>query len=206
MSGSEPSGLMHVQFDYPVETLDELHDWYNSEHIPERMSCPGFVTGQRFTAVEGAPRWLALYELGTPAALESAEYRRIRGPAETPWTGRVDLPSRPNFGRTVYELLWSERTDRVIGAAGPPGLFQLRLSEPSPEAETELRALVARPGLQRVRLYQDLDRPGARLYLADLSGIWAIQGTEFRASWVRLVDLLEQQRTEFARAVWARIL
>ena len=206
MSTTEPSGLMHVQFDYPVEALDELHDWYNNEHIPERMSCPGFVVGQRFTAVEGVPRWLALYELATPAALESPEYLSFKGSAETPWTGRINLPSRPNYGRTVYELLWSERAAQAGGAAGPPGLFQLRLSGLSPEVESELRALVGRPGVQRVRMYQDLDRPAARLFLADLSGIWAVQSAEFRERWVRLVKLLEQQSAEYARAVWALIL
>lgn len=71
-------GLLLVMME-PEEGYDEeLNAWYDSEHLPERLSCAGFVSARRFQLVEGAPegqpRYLALYELESPDVLSSQEY------------------------------------------------------------------------------------------------------------------------------------
>ena len=209
-----PSGLLHVEFDYPLDGLEELHDWYNTEHIPERLSIPGFVTGRRYTAVEGAPRWLALYELDSPAVLETPEYCRYKGEDETVWTKRILLTSRPSFRRSVHELLWSESASTGgPKPPGPPGLFSLRVIAPTSGASTalldedsELRTLLSSPGVTRARLYRDLDAPNERLFLADLDGVWAVQSAAFREGWSRLAAGLAERSPRYARGVYVLIL
>jgi hypothetical protein len=77
-------GLLYVEADCPPELENEFHAWYNLEHVPERLKIPGFVSARRYGALEGAPRWLAVYELTSVAALESLEYRKwLGGPLQT---------------------------------------------------------------------------------------------------------------------------
>jgi hypothetical protein len=50
-----------------------LNRWYEEEHRPEKLALPGYLSMRRFRAYDGAPRFLALYELTAPeAALPSA--------------------------------------------------------------------------------------------------------------------------------------
>jgi hypothetical protein len=208
----EPTGLLYVAFEYPADGLEELNDWYNGEHIPERMSVPGFVAGHRYVAVEGRPRWLATYELTSPAVLQTPAYRRFHGPDESAWTRRVLLPSRPDFRRGVYELLWSDLGPEGRAAqAGPPGLLTLRLCRPNtadsaaPEA-AQLRSLLDCTGVNRVRFYRDLDAQQEQLFLADLDSIWAVQDQQFRRTWNRLTAHLTEQSLTYARTVQVVIL
>jgi hypothetical protein len=203
---SQSTGLLHVEFDYPLDGLEELHDWYNTEHIPERVSIPGFVTGRRFAAIEGSPRWSAIYELETPAVLETPAYSRFKGADETVWTKRILLTSRPSFRRSVFELLSSAPGATDTRAPGPPGLFSLRLTGLAPADDSDLRALLAAPGVRWARLYRDLETPSEHLFLADLGGIWAVQSPEFREAWARLASNLAEQSVAYARGVHAVIL
>ena len=56
--------------------IDTKHDadfnaWYNQEHLPERLSAPGFLDAARYEAVRGGPRYLAVYELMSVETLPS---------------------------------------------------------------------------------------------------------------------------------------
>ena len=56
----------------------EYHDWYDHEHGPARLTVPGLIGACRYQAVDDlTPRWLALYELDSPAVLDSAEYKAV---------------------------------------------------------------------------------------------------------------------------------
>ena len=67
---------------------DDFNDWYLHEHIPERTSVTGMVRGRRYRAVEGTPRYMALYEATTMEVLTTGLYRwQLDHP--TPWTQRV---------------------------------------------------------------------------------------------------------------------
>ncbi|GIT02635.1 MAG: hypothetical protein CM1200mP27_12600 [Chloroflexota bacterium] len=48
------SALMGVYADVDIEHDAEFNAWYNEEHIPERMSAPGFLDSARYQAVKGA--------------------------------------------------------------------------------------------------------------------------------------------------------
>jgi hypothetical protein len=56
------------------------------------------VTGRRYRALEGEPRYLAIYELESAAAYQTRELRKLRG-----W-GEFE-PKLRNFHGRLYEQL-----------------------------------------------------------------------------------------------------
>ena len=83
----------------PPAFEDEFNAWYDTEHIPERCAVPGFETGLRFVCLDGAPKYLAMYDLVRPEVLDSPEYGRVAGSNSSPWTKRVT--SRVRIYRSV---------------------------------------------------------------------------------------------------------
>lgn len=67
---------------------DEFNRWYNEEHFLDRINCPGFLAGRRFRAVEGSPKYLAVYDLESPAVMQSEPYRRISN--SSAWTRKIN--------------------------------------------------------------------------------------------------------------------
>jgi hypothetical protein len=70
----------------PGVDYGEFNRWYFEEHVAERLALPGFRSARRFEAVEGSPRYLAIYELDSPEALTTPEYRVL---AHSPLIGNV---------------------------------------------------------------------------------------------------------------------
>jgi hypothetical protein len=92
------NGLLLVLMDVDADLEGEFQEWYDREHLPEKQGLPGFISARRFVAVDGSPKYLALYEL------ESAE--TVLGPAykslpKTEWTKRMQ-PHFRNLLRGVY--------------------------------------------------------------------------------------------------------
>ena len=73
----------------PAAMEEEFNAWYDSEHLAERLAIPGFRSARRWVAdvAPGEGKYLATYELDSPAVLQSAQYR-ARFEAPTPWTRR----------------------------------------------------------------------------------------------------------------------
>jgi hypothetical protein len=65
----------------------EFDHWHTSEHIPERVSVPGFLRGRRYNVVAGNPTYFTLYETDSMAVLQSPAYL-ARLDAPTPWTSK----------------------------------------------------------------------------------------------------------------------
>lgn len=65
----------------------EFDHWHTSEHIPERVSVPGFLRGRRYNAIAGQPTYFTLYETDSVAVLQSPAYL-ARLDAPTPWTSK----------------------------------------------------------------------------------------------------------------------
>lgn len=69
-------------------TEADYNAWYQREHVPERLAVPGVPRARRYRAVEGSPRYAALYEAATPDVLTSGTYRaQLANPTE--WTRRA---------------------------------------------------------------------------------------------------------------------
>lgn len=93
--------LLLVMMDIDPEHEADFNRWYEEEHLPERMSIPGFLSARRYRAVVGEPKYLALYELESTDVLESERYRYLYGEGSTEWTRRILEKSR-NYLRNVY--------------------------------------------------------------------------------------------------------
>ncbi len=82
------SAAMLLSFDVEPEWVEEHDRWHTHEHLPERLSIPGFRRGTRWVASEGGPRYMVLYEVADLQTLASDAYlARLNHP--TPWTTRV---------------------------------------------------------------------------------------------------------------------
>lgn len=69
------------------EHLAEFHEWHSKEHLPERLSIPGFNRGSRWQ-LEGDNEFFVIYELETYDTLISDAYRaRLNAP--TPWSTKM---------------------------------------------------------------------------------------------------------------------
>src|SRR5215211_4060028 len=83
-------GLLLMMTDIDPAHEEDFNRWYEEEHLAERMAIPGFINARRFTALEGGPKYLALYDLESPEVLQSAPYRHIIGPGKSAWTKRME--------------------------------------------------------------------------------------------------------------------
>src|SRR5262245_59612347 len=99
MTSSHAKGLLLVMIGIDAAHEFELNRWYDEEHFPERITCPGFLNGRRFTALEGKPKYLATYDLDSPDVLQSEAYLKIA--KRTPWTERLSVHFNPVV-RNVY--------------------------------------------------------------------------------------------------------
>jgi hypothetical protein len=80
---------------------DEFNRWYNEQHLPDFVACPGFLRASRYESVAGEPRFYALYDIESPAALETPEVKRAWG-----W-GPVAPFIRSSHGR-VYRRAFTQ--------------------------------------------------------------------------------------------------
>lgn len=96
---------MLLSFDVAPEAIDEHDRWHTHEHLPERLSIPGFLRGSRWVATAGAPRYMVLYEVQDLQTLSSGAYlARLNDP--TPWTQRV-MPFYRGMSRGLCSVLGS---------------------------------------------------------------------------------------------------
>ena len=68
------SGILVPVIDFTGFAEDEFNDWYDLEHIPERLRVPGFLACQRWIAANNPKISVATYELDNIDVLKSAAY------------------------------------------------------------------------------------------------------------------------------------
>lgn len=86
---TQPMGLLVAGFDYTAVDPDEFHDWYDTEHIPERRRTPGFINAERWLGIEDEKVSIATYDLDRFEVLRSPGYRAIAGENLSPWSKRM---------------------------------------------------------------------------------------------------------------------
>ena len=97
-------GFLLVLMQPPPTLEEEFNAWYDTEHIAERLAVPGFETALRYVCIDGAPRYLVLYDLASPNVLSSPAYLKVGFDNASPWTKRVTsrVRSYRSFGFQVY--------------------------------------------------------------------------------------------------------
>jgi hypothetical protein len=81
-------GSLAIRNDCAPGREAEFEQWYQSEHLAERLAVPGFPFGRRHEASFGSPRYFTFYVTETTDVLASGAYlSRLNEP--TPLTQRV---------------------------------------------------------------------------------------------------------------------
>jgi hypothetical protein len=112
---------------------DAFYAWHDKEHIPERLSLPGFRRGRRFERAGHSPQWLTMYEADDVSALVSPQYlERLNAP--TPATVRA-LAHFRNTSRAVCRVVES------VGASTGGHMLAMRLSVDAANADAMCRYL-----------------------------------------------------------------
>lgn len=79
-------GVILVSMNVNPSREEEFNDWYDMEHIPHFNRLPGVVTARRFRAIDGNPRYVALYHVETTDIYATPGWMAAN---ETPWILRM---------------------------------------------------------------------------------------------------------------------
>ena len=153
------NGILIAAMDFTNVAEDEFHDWYDTEHVPERLAVPGFINAERWIGSANPRQSVALYDLDSVGVLHSPPYLAVGGDNGTPWTKRVT-------GRTT-SLIRLEGEQILPGDAlapvGQAAALLLIAMNAAPDREHEfnewyntehLPALAAVPGVLCARRYR----------------------------------------------------
>jgi hypothetical protein len=109
----------------------DFEEWFQHEHLAERIAVPGFLVGRRHEAIAGQPRYFNFYLTQSAQVLKSSAYLgRLDQP--TPMTRMVMSEIFKDMIRTVCH-----RTFRR-GAMRGTGVVALRFGERPDEAALKL--------------------------------------------------------------------
>jgi hypothetical protein len=84
-------GILIAAMDFSAAPEDEFHDWYDLEHIPERLRVPGFLNAERWIGVDDPKISVATYDLDNVGVLHSPAYLAVGGDNSSPWTKRTAI-------------------------------------------------------------------------------------------------------------------
>ena len=91
--------------DVRPEGREDVYQWHNREHLPERLGIPGFLRGRRLRSSSASPEFMFLYEARDMGVLGGADYfARLDNP--TPWTGRATKNFQNSY-RSVFDVVYT---------------------------------------------------------------------------------------------------
>ncbi len=100
------AGILIVWTDIPAEIENDFNDWYNCEHLPDRVGrMPGFVRGRRYVAersVASAPKYLTYYDLTSAKVMLSDSHKALR--RERPARDKVFVPQFRNTLKGICDV------------------------------------------------------------------------------------------------------
>jgi hypothetical protein len=139
-------GLLIVFNEVKARDERDFNEWYNREHIDERVNLPGFQRARRYVAVRGTPKYLATYECDTVGDLAAPGYLALLA-NQTPWTQAV-MARFTQFNRMTLRV----QVDLTHGVGGAVAAVKFA---PAPR---ERRALAT--WLHEIALPKAIARPG----------------------------------------------
>lgn len=163
-------GLMAFWANIAVEHQPAYQRWHNAEHIPERVSIPGFVRGLRYRSVQDETRFLMYYETEGPEVLTSEAYlSALNRPTERT---RAALKWFRNPMRNVYALsaTWGHRPRSAapIVAAARFAERTVWTDRVEPSVPLEIPLALHGCGTRRFRVYR-LDPAGSGMRTSEAS-------------------------------------
>jgi hypothetical protein len=182
------NGILIAAMDFSAAPEDEFHDWYDLEHIPERLRVPGFLNADRWIGTENPKISVATYDLDNVGVLHSSPYLAVGGENGSPWTKRTARFRKSILRYEGEQLFPGDRTAPPEAAT----LFMIGMNV-APEHEHEFNewyntehipALGAVPGVLCARRYRGTG--GTQRYVA----LYHLNTTEVlrSAEWKKAAD------------------
>ena len=212
----KPRALLFVRMDIPAEVEADFNEWYNAEHIPWRLErVPGLLSARRYRALEGSPKYAAIYDLASADVLQSREYVALREEERDRPTGIAQrvVPRFQNLARTVYEEITPNPTEYRPPAEAKILLAAMLVPRPDREEEynawydTEhLPALRSVPGFLSARRFRASEGEPRYLALYDIADSSVFDSQDFQTKrdspWA---DRIRSQLQSRVRSVYERI-
>jgi hypothetical protein len=95
-------GMLIVLTEVKSRDESDFNEWYNREHIDERVNLPGFHRARRYVVVKGSPKYLATYECDTVDDLATPSYLRLLA-NQTAWSQAV-MARFTHFNRMTLRI------------------------------------------------------------------------------------------------------
>ena len=123
MANKKGTGLMMVWADMPAEIEEDFNRWYNEEHFAELLSVPGVLSAARYEATMSGPKHLAVYELESPAVVDSEAFTSR---PVTEWGQRCSPRLHgTNFIQNVYQMIHPTSLNDEIANSGMAPALQI---------------------------------------------------------------------------------
>ena len=163
-------GLLFASFDFSTAHADEFHDWYDMEHVPERLRVPGFINAERWISAENPKIAIATYDMESHGVLYTPPYLAVGGANGSPWTKRVTAKAKRIMRFEGEQLVPGDAT----APAGAGGVLVASMNvDPAAEAEfnewynkEHLPQLASVPGVLCARRFRAGGEDVERKYLA----------------------------------------
>ena len=143
------TGLMAFWATIDEDYLHRFREWHTCEHMPERVSIPGFQVGRRYIDCGDPATYLMTYQTNDSAVLGSPPYLdALNAPSD--WT-RESLPHFRKPVRNIYSRLAAHGETDYLAA---PYVYTLRFNADGDGLAEAAAALAGDEQLGRVALYQ----------------------------------------------------
>ncbi len=167
MAKTRGTGMLMVWTDVDAAHEAEFNRWYDEEHMKRLLAIPGFLSGGRYVALRGGPKYLAMYELEdynvlrTSAFLDTVRYQPSAGRQKTSG-GHIGR----NYLLNAYRQIFPVRTQPIESTHGPAPYLQIGRMSVSQANEDEWNAwyntayippYLKVPGVINARRYTAID-------------------------------------------------
>jgi hypothetical protein len=179
---SDAAGLITVWLDIPSAHEPEFNDWYNTEHLRQVVSLPGFVRGRRYRVDDAPLKYLAWYETLDESIERGADFQSlVEHP--TPWSQRMRKLYADKRERMSFKLM---RDVGRVSISDTPWLYIVHTDIPDNIVdeynrwydEEHLPRLVTVPGVVRARRYTAVSGNPRYLTAYELTDCHAFESPE----------------------------
>ena len=179
-------GILAIFNDCVAGREAEFEEWFQGEHLQERIAVPGFLYGRRHQAISGSCGYFNFYLVESPAVLTSKPYlERLDHP--TPMTRKVMSEIFINMNRTICH-----RTLRLGAFRGAYAVTARFNEAPDMNVLTTLaETLVKDTSIAACEVWRAVDRAGQPVSMEE-----KLRGGDKKIEACLMVDTLRQADAE----------
>ncbi len=100
----DPEYLLSVRLGIAPEHDELFNAWYDEDHVPALVGVEGVHCARRFKAVEGAPPYLALYDMDSPEVMETDAWEEARNHGRTEQVRPLFLDANIDTYKLIFSM------------------------------------------------------------------------------------------------------